>query len=379
MFIGTRIMRDEGDVSSASLGNFTQPAATPQARPVAAAMPTFKSASDVFDHARDMFKEDDSNFDDDGVEVSDEHNTGEDAVGTSENDQGEQTPQKPAAQFSPYSYKGKVFGEEHAQEFKTQKELDSVISKGLAAQHLYKAHQDIKAKLAELEPDAQWGRDLVSMVKSEPKEFLDLLRDELIPQEVLAEWVHDAYQNFSNLAKMDPETRAKEQRLREYEKMLEERKYLEQENMRLQEQKARAVEEEENRKFQAWHTAETQKWAAKVPVEYRESVNTAMRAVVGQAKAELDAGKKVTLKDLTKNLEGILAPYVHAKSPSQHRREAGAATEQRRQASSTALQGAVNSAQRSTPTQTSNKPTSVEDVFNWASKRVASGQSKLRE
>ena len=379
MFISSRFMRNEGDVSSSTLDNFTQPTTSSQARPVVAATPTFKSASDVFDHAKNMFKEDDSNFDEDDVEVSDEHSSGENAEGTSEVDQGDQTTQKPPAQFSPYSYKGKVFGEDRVQEFKTQKELDSVISRGLAAQHLYKAHQETKAKLAELEPDAQWGRDLAAMVKSEPKEFLDLLRDELIPQEVLAEWVHDAYQNFSNLAKMDPETRAKEQRLREYEKMLEERKYLEQEHIRLQEQKARAIEEEESRKFQAWHTAETQKWSAKVPAEYRESVNKAMRAVVGQAKAELDAGKKVTLKELTKNLEDILAPYAHAKSPSQHRREAGAATEQRRQASSTALQGAVNSAQRSTPTQTSNKPMSVEDVFNWASKRVASGQSKLRE
>jgi hypothetical protein len=368
MFFKGRFLKAEGDVTSAS---------------VSAATPQFTDASSVFDAAKDLFKDDDNVTDDENYDSDGDTNTfgenGEQAE-LSIDDLTPETPKdaQPAKpQFSPISFKGKIFGQETAQEFKTQKELDAVISKGLAAQHLYTSHKQIKQQLAELEPDANFARDIMAMAKDSPKELLDLLKDDMIPEEVLAEWVHDQFMNFSKIAKMTPEEREYQKRLKEAERIIEERRWLEQENNKLSEQRKLAAEEAEKKEFGLWHQTEMQKWSAKVPTEYREAVSKAMRNVVSWAKVQLDAGKQVSLKELSKELDAILTPYTFAKSPSQHAKEAGKAGEQRRAAATSALQGVVGNAQRQAQPQQKG-PQTAEDVFSWAQKRLAQGASRLR-
>jgi hypothetical protein len=370
MFNRFGILRAEGEVSSAAIASTT---------------PQFTNAASVFDAAKDLFKDDAASVTDD-VEADNfdaEEPNGENGEQNFEEPLGEEAqlqpneqPAKP--QFSPISYKGKVFGEDVAQEFKTQKELDSALQKSFAAQHLYTAHKNLKQQMAELEPDANFGRDVIAMAKQTPKDLLNLLRDDLIPEEVLAEWVHEEFMRFSKVAKMTPEQRDYEKRLKEAERIIEERQYLEQENKKLSEQRRLAAEEAEKKEFNLWHQSEMAKWTAKVPEEYREAVNKAMRNVVSWAKVQLDSGKSLTTRELSKELEVILKPYTFAKNPAQQRREAGKATEQRRNAATSALQGVTGAAQRQAQTPQQSGPKTAADVFDWAQKRVAQGASKLR-
>lgn len=370
MFIKGKFL-EEGAPTSAAIGGG------------ASAAP--KSVSEVFDSASQHYfgGDDDEQGDaidedtDGSEEFTGEENT-EEAPATPEWTSETDAPKPEAEAFKPYVFNGKVFGNEMVQEFKSEEELNKVITKGLAAPQLYKAHQDLKAKLAELEPDAQYGRDLANMAKEDPKGLMELMAEDLIPEEVLAEWVHEKYTHFSTLAKMTPEQRAERARIREAERIIEERNYARQETERLNKARESATAEHEKRQFQAWQGSEVAKWESKIPVEHRESVKTAMRAVVAMAKSSLDAGQKVTFKEMSKQLETILSPITHAKSPAQARREAGKAMEDKKKAATAALQGATKSGGGQAQPQKAPEKMKAEDVFNWAINRVGSGHSKFR-
>ena len=350
-----------------------------------------KSAADVFDAASKHFfgQEDEDTATEDESEVVEGTEEGEPSEGTeTENNQftdenpetQEQKQQKKVNEFAPYSFKGKVFGKEKVQEFKSKRELDDAIAKGLAAPQLYKMTKEYKTKLAELEPDATWARDAAAMAKENPAELLDLIADELISDEhedVIAEWIYNRYERFAKLAKMTPEEREREKRLREAERIIEERRYLAQEAERVKQERERSAAEDEKRQFTSWRQSEAQKWLQKIPTEYRESVDAAMRAVVAVARARLDAGHKVTFKDMSKELDKILAPYLHAKSPTQARREAGQAMEAKKNQATAALQGATRQPSQSRSTQGA-PVKSAGDVFDRFAQLVASGKMKLR-
>lgn len=377
MFINSRFW-NEGGPTAAALPTDTGSAASDSSstqKPM--------SAADIFDAAKSHYFPDDEDAETDETQSEDG-----DASESAEDSESEETrtepwtdkPEKdppPVEPYKPYVFNGKVFGKDQVMEFKTQKELDRTLAQGLAAPVLYKKTKELQAKIAELEPDATYARDLVAMAKESPRELLDLIRDELMDQKTMAEWVHDNYQEFSRLAKMSDEERAREERIREANRIIEERKWLEQEGKRLQEANAEAQQAAEKREFDTWHRTEVSKWTQKVPKEYGESVQTAIRAVVAMARAQIDSGKQVTYREMSRELDKLLTPYQHAKNPAQQRREAARTMEQKKNQATTALQNATR-APATKPAQQGVPVKSAADVFDQVKTLIGQGKLKMR-
>jgi hypothetical protein len=375
MFIRTKFM-DEGPTASALAGSNPAPAA-----------PT--SVAGIFDAASEHFfgGSDDEDGEDNPItdEVADDTATDGDDADTSDDVSGtkppgwtEQTdkPKPEVEKFKPHVFNGKVFGEDQVREFQSEEELNKTLAMGLGAPKLYQQYKELKSKVADLESQAEYGQNLQAMAKDDPKGLMDMLAEDLIPEEILADWVHDKYAYFSGLAKLTPEQRAEKARIREAERIIEERKLARQEAEKLTQEREKLKADREKKDFDVWRGSELTKWQQKVPKEHGESVNTAMRAVVAMAKTKLENGEKVTFKQMTTDLERLLSPLVNLKSPAQVRREQGKAMESKKNAATAALQGATRSG--GTPATPPAGPKSVEDVFNWAAKRVASGHSKLK-
>ncbi len=355
--------------------------------PAAPSMPT--TAEGFFDAAKDQF------FGDDESDVG----TTDEAAGTEgtadDTDTGESSDEltqeslsdgtevaKPAdapAEYKPYEFKGKVFGQEVAKKYETQKELDRVIAQGEAAPKLYQEYKNLLEWKSSVEEDLQYSQDFLKMQTEDPAGLLNLLRDELIPQDVMANWVYEAYHDFKKLAEMGEVEREREMKLREAQRIIQGNKDLESERAKLAQEKEAQTEKTEREKFDQWRNKSVADWTKKVPAEYRESISTAMEAVVAMAKAKLDAGKKVTFREMSDWLEKMLAPAVHAKSPSQMKREAGKAMEDKKNQSTNALRGGISSAAANAgqaPAKTG--PVTAANVFDRFSDLVGAGKMKLR-
>ena len=341
------------------------------------------SVSEVFDAASEHFFGEEDPVDGvetdevtDDTDATDDADTSDDSGKPPAWSEESEKPKPEVEKFKPYVFNGKVFGEDQVHEFKSEDELNKIITKGLAAPKLHQAYKQLKSEVEDLKGRAEYGENLQAMAKEDPKGLLDLIADDLMPEDVLAEWVHDRYESFSKLAKLTPEQRAERQRVREAERIIEERKLAKQEADRLSQEREKLKADREKKDFELWRGSELTKWTQKIPKEHGESVNTALRAVVAMAKTRLENGEKVSFKQMSTDLERFLAPLVNAKSPAQLRREQGKAMENKKNASTAALQGATRTgAPAKAPAA---GPKSVEDVFDWAAKRVASGHAKLK-
>lgn len=367
----------------------TAPAAPAESSSSSPSMPT--TAEGFFDAARDQFfgedKDDVGTTDETEGTVSDESGETGDSPSdefTKESLLGDGTTEaaKPAdapPEFKPYEFKGKVLGQEVAKKYETQKELNKVIAQGEAAPALYQEYKTLLEWKASVEEDVQYSQDFLKMQTEDPAGLLNLLRDELIPQEVMATWVYDTYQDFKRLAEMGEGEREREMKYREAQRIIQGNKDLQEERTKLEKEKVAQTEKTEQEKFSQWHKKETDSWIKKVPMEYRESVKTAMEAVVAMAKAKLDVGKKVTFREMSQWLDQMLAPAVHSKSPAQMKRDAGKAMEDKKNQSTNALRGGISNA-AANPAQGQPKPGPVtaESIFDRFGKLVGEGKVKLR-
>jgi hypothetical protein len=348
-------------------------------------MPT--TAEGFFDAARDQFfgddEEDVGTTDEQGTEGTNETEETDEASDELSPDalapEGGEKPAEAPAAFKPYEFKGKVLGQEVAKKYETEKDLNRVIAQGEAAPALYQAYKEIQDWKASVTEDLQYAQDFLKMQTEDPAGLLNLLREELIPEEVMANWVYEAYQDYKKLAEMSKDEREKEMRVREAQRIIQGNKDLEADRAKLLQEKEEQTQKTEKAKFDQWRNKEVDSWTKKIPVEYRESVKIAMESVVARAKAKLDAGVKVTFREMSQWLEALLAPAVHAKSPSQMKREAGRALENKKNESTNALRGGISSAAanaRQGPVQTG--PVTAASVFDRFSDMVGQGKMKLR-
>jgi hypothetical protein len=370
MFIRRRFL-EEGGPSAAALS-------TPAPTGPTTIEGVFDAASDHYFGGDEEPTEEGEEFDgtEDVVSTDDDADTSDDGGKPPEWSEESDKPKPETEKFRPHVFNGKVFGEDQVHEFKTEEELNKVITKGLAAPKLHQAYKQLRNEVNELKGRAEYGENLQAMAKEDPKGLLDLVAEDLISEDILAEWVHDRYTQFSQLAKLTPEQRAERQRVKEAERIIEERKLQRQEADRIVKEREALKADKEKKDFELWRGSELTKWTQKIPKEHGESVNTALRAVVAMAKTRLDNGEKVSFKQMTSDLEKFLAPLVNSKSPAQMRREQGKAMETKKNASTAALQGATRTG---TPAKAPPAgPKKPEDVFDWAMKRVASGHAKLK-
>jgi len=342
------------------------------------------TAEGMFDAARNHFFPDDNDEDGEVASTDDEGDTGESQSGEGESDDvvpgaalgGETEGEKKS--FSPYEFKGKVLGEEVSKKFESEKELNKALAQGLAAPKLYSAYKEMLQWKETIKEDLQYAQDLSTMSKEDPKALLNLLSDEMIPQEVLMDWVYEKFQDFKRIANMSDAERERELKLREAQRIIESNKQLQEDRERLETEKQQLLELDERKKFDSWKSKEVDTWLKKVPPEYKNSVEHSMRAVVAMARAEIDAGKRVTFKQMSQWLSDILAPAVNSRSPSSMKKEAGRIMEQKKNQSTDALRGAVSKANANQVNKAPQRPARAEDIFEQAKAAIAQGRMKLR-
>ena len=351
-------------------------------------MPT--TAEGFFDAAKNQFFGGDDEQDDSEGSVGEEGTEGETTTSDDSSDdaldpsalgvdgQPEAGKATEAPKFAPYEFKGKVLGQEVAQKFESQKAMDRVIAQGLAAPQLYKQYQEVLQWKETVKDDIQYGQDLITMTKEDPKGLLDILKNDVIPQEVMADWVYEAYQDFKRLAEMGKGEREKELKYREAQRIIESHKQLEKDQEALKIAKQAEIERSEKQKFDDWHKKESGIWGGKVPPEFKASVKTAMDAVVAMARARIDGGQKVTYREMSQWLSDILGPAVNSKSPGQIRKDTAKALEDKKNQSTGALQRGMSQAAANPPSSQQKRPATAEDIFDQAKRMISQGRAKLR-
>lgn len=305
-------------------------------------------------------------------EETEETNEGSGESGLSSSDREPQLTDAPVSKvpeaFKPYEFKGKVNGEEVAQQFATQKDLDRTIANGLLAPKLHTALLAAKKDVAALKADAEWGRDLQNFAKEDPNGFLSHVFEHMLTEEAAAEFVYNKYQEFSKLANMTPEQRQALNTNKAAERILREQRYNQQLAEEARAEQAKAQQQQEYAKFESWKSAEVSKWTAKIPEQYRESIIENMKLVAAFAEKQISLGNEYSYKMMSKHLEKLLGPIVQiSMSPSDKKREELAQTQAKTKAETEKLR---NMSQ--TEPVNARKPKNIGDVFQKLRREVSS-------
>lgn len=306
--------------------------------------------------------DDDDTFGSTNANMEDSDDSGESAVSSSIRD----TPVTdspvnkgvPEA-FKPYEFKGKVNGEEIAQKFATQKDLDRTIANGILAPKLHTALLAAKKDVAALKEDAAWGKDLQNFAKEDPAGFLGHVFEHMLSEEAAAEFVYNKYQEYTKLANMTPEQRQMLNTNKAAERILKEQRYNQQLAEEAKAEQAKALQQQEYAKFESWKSAEVSKWNAKIPEQYRESILENMRLVAAFAEKQMSLGNEYTYKMMSKHLEKLLGPIVQiSMSPSDRKKEELAQSQAKTQSETEKLRRMSQTAP--VPVK---KPKNINDVF----------------
>jgi hypothetical protein len=254
-----------------------------------------------------------------------EINEADSAEGTSDSGEASDTQtQTSEPVFKEYTFKGKVNGEEVTQEFKSQKDLDRTLARGLLAPKIHEAYTQLQNQYKTVAEDAEWASSVHDLATRNPSEFFKQVvlaytesgneaQDKAFDA-ALAEFVHDRYQHYSKLASMP------EEQLKQYRQMQTAERIL-RENARLQElaeenqrQAEQARVQREKAEFEGWKQRELNNWYTKVSDSDRETVNEYLKIVATYAHAQLAQGVNYTWDDMSKHLSKLCDPLVRLKS-----------------------------------------------------------------
>lgn len=401
MFVTTRFMMNDGDASAAPETGGEPAGSTVGSGSVDGVNDNSDSNSsevnsidDIFDKAAEHIEnnwedprpdhnEVDNPFEDDEDDGFSDEDDSEDKDNKEVNKEG--TPREEDDQeedFKPYTFKATVNGEEVERTFNSKEDLDRALARAEFAPKLYNQVRKMESEMAPLREDAEFGNDVLAMAENDPKSLLDILDQDLIRQDVMSSWVYDKYQDYSKLAKMTPQEQQTYAMQREAEKIIENDRYRRQQDEDRRKRDEQTRIENETKQFNTWLQREESKWIKDVPPEYRRNVATAIRTVVGYARRELDANKRVTFKEMSGMIHDILAPYKSSRSPAANEREVAKAVENKKSRATAAVQRAARNASGQRPAQSGSKGRkayTVEDIFNGAEAAIRTGRSKLRE
>jgi hypothetical protein len=278
----------------------------------------------------------------------------------------------PASSFKPYEFKGKVDGEDVSQTFKSKKEMDIALARGIQAPKIFNALKDAKADLAKYKADAEWANDLQSLATERPEEFFEHVVEELVPIEKLANWVAQKHADYVALANMSQAERARELKLREHDKLLKEQAFSREQQAKAEQAKAAALHEQEKVQLATWRQKEVAKWEKNLPESVKPRMDKYIRAVLLEAQAHINAGNDFTLRDMSASLEEMLQPLINmTQNPSALKKEEAKKVEDRKQSETQKLR---NMSATSEP----QKKMSINDVWANATKMAINGAKQVK-
>lgn len=211
-------------------------------------------------------------------------------------------------EFKPYSFKGKVNGEDVAQEFKSQKELDRTIANGLIAPKIHAAYTSLQKEVSGLREAAEWANGLVNLAKESPAEFFTHVVETMIPERDLAEFVWQKSQHYTKLANMTPEDRKRHDTHLAAEKILRDQAHAAEMAAEAREQQEKARYAQEKLQFETWRNQEIKYWESRLPESIHADIPNYIRYIAAYAEKQLDHNPDYGPKEWSKELAKLLNP-----------------------------------------------------------------------
>lgn len=239
------------------------------------------------------------------------------------------------AEFKPYSFKGKVNGEDVAQEFKSQKDLDRTIANGLIAPKIHAAYTSLQKEVGGLREAAEWANGLVSLAKESPAEFFTHVVETMIPEEALMDFVFNKNQHYTKLANMTPEDRKRHNTNIAAEKILRDQAHAAEMAAEAREQQQKALAAQEKAEFANWKTKEVSYWRSRLPESVQDKVEDYIRYVAAYAEKQLDRNPDYSYPDMSKELAKLLSPLKTTTQSSSSKKKEELANNQGRAQSET--------------------------------------------
>jgi len=351
--------------------------------------PTLFDAADIFDQAavhhfgnkppivgtEEIPGATESADDDTGNQLS-----GEDTEETVNDGDNTQNTEATESEFKPYSFKGRVFGEEVETKFESPEDLNKIISRGLASETLYKKMKEKDTVIQSLNADAESGREFESLARENPEALLDLVIEKYMDDERAATKVLKLFEHYREQARMTPEQREHARKLKVADQLIREKEAAQaaakeaetkQTELRVQQQKV----EDRN-----WANFELKRLTNRFQNLDADLVKQQILNVMTQVRLSRQQGNEMTHQQATQLLARYMKPFEKLTSPAETKRRLGDAINQKKQQSADTIGNAARQQiQRQAPVRgEASGPIDPVDAFDIIKQRVASGQYKLR-
>lgn len=242
--------------------------------------------------------------------------------------------------------------------FHDEAALNKALERSNSATKMAEAYKALKAESTKNQIHLENYREIDNLWRNNPRELLDLITEDM-DDKVIESYLMDKAQYF----RMPEDQRKQVRDQRAAQNIL-----TEQRAQAAAKERARAAAAEQARNADesavgAWIDSNFEKWAPKVPPEYRGFLDRQIKLLLQEAKLKLDGGQQIYLQDMSNELESLLRPLLAKTSPQKMAKERGAAADvARRDAVSRVQNAASPQAGRRAPAVAA-KGASSDDIF----------------
>lgn len=274
----------------------------------------------------------------------------------------------------PWRFKGKVFGKEMEADY-TPDQVNDYISKGHAAETIYKRYKSLQNEMEELRSKADVSDNFEHMASNEPEALLEMIFEKHLGEEATANFILKKFEALREFAKLSPEERAHQKKLQAADRILKQQQELEQTQKMAEAEEAKRAEERAYQEKKSWANSELQLAKARFANLDEKVIKNQILAVMAIADRQKDAGRPMTLAQQTKLLNDYLAPFKSLGKQTNLKNEIGKLADKTK----AQAQQSVRSAARSVNPQhraaeQSSKPRSQDEIWDMIKQGVAEGR-----
>jgi len=243
--------------------------------------------------------------------------------------------------------------------FKDEATLNKALERGNSATKMAEAYKALKAESVKNQTHLENYKEIDNLWKNNPRELLEMITEDM-DEKVIENFLIDKAQYF----RMPEDQRKAVRDQRAAQNILMEQRA---QTAARERQRAAAAEQARNSDESAvgaWIDSNFEKWAPKVPAEYKGFLDRQIKLLLQEAKLKLDNGQEIYLQDMSNELESLLRPLLSRTSPQNMAKERGAAADVARKDAVSKVQ--TSAARQGSRTATAAAPTKAatsDDIF----------------
>ncbi len=242
--------------------------------------------------------------------------------------------------------------------FKDEAALNKALERSNSATKMAEAYKALKAESAKNQIHLENYKEIDNLWRNNPRELLDLITEDM-DDGVIESYLIDKAQYF----RMPEDQRKQVRDQRAAQNILTEQRAQAAARERARVAAAEQARNADESAVGAWIDSNFERWAPKVPAEYRGFLDRQIKLLLQEAKLKLDGGQQIYLQDMSNELESLLRPLLAKTSPQKMAKERGAAADvARRDAVSKVQNAASPQAGRRAPAVNA-KGASSDDIF----------------